>query len=111
MRAASSADIKGSARRTGVERAASWRRIGCRFGRRRGVLPGDESARSRRSGQRFTASAASGALDSDGDGLSDADEINIVGTDPVNPDSDFDGFTDGDEVLSLGSDPLDPTDP
>ena len=39
------------------------------------------------------------ALDSDGDGLSDDDEINIYGTLPDNPDSDADGLSDGDEIL------------
>ncbi len=38
------------------------------------------------------------ALDSDGDGLSDADEINIYDTDPYNSDSDFDDMPDGWEV-------------
>src|SRR5205823_3565624 len=33
-------------------------------------------------------------IDSDGDGLSDAQEI-ILGTDPFNPDTDGDGFSDG----------------
>lgn len=36
--------------------------------------------------------------DSDNDGLSDGDELNIYGTDPFNPDSDGDGYSDGDEV-------------
>lgn len=43
--------------------------------------------------------------DSDGDGLTDDDEINIYGTDPDNPDTDSDGLNDGDEVI-LGTDPL-----
>jgi len=41
--------------------------------------------------------------DSDGDGLSDARELEI-GTDPQNADSDSDGITDGDE-LEIGTDP------
>ncbi len=44
-------------------------------------------------------------IDSDGDGLSDYDEINIYGTDPLNPDTDGDGYNDGEEV-SAGYDPL-----
>lgn len=45
-------------------------------------------------------------LDSDGDGLSDEEEMRL-GTDPFNPDTDGDGYPDGLEV-ALGSDPLDP---
>lgn len=44
--------------------------------------------------------------DSDGDGVSDADEL-TNGTDPNNPDSDGDGLSDGEE-LTLGTDPLNP---
>ncbi len=36
--------------------------------------------------------------DSDNDGLSDYEEVNIYGTDPYNPDTDGDGMSDGDEV-------------
>ncbi len=36
--------------------------------------------------------------DTDGDGLSDGDEVNVHGTDPNNRDSDGDGLSDGDEV-------------
>jgi hypothetical protein len=43
--------------------------------------------------------------DSDDDGLSDYDEINIHGTDPNNPDTDGDGYLDGVEVEN-GYDPL-----
>jgi eukaryotic-like serine/threonine-protein kinase len=43
-------------------------------------------------------------LDSDGDGLTDAQERRI-GTDPLNPDTDGDGLTDGQEVLIYGTDP------
>lgn len=46
------------------------------------------------------------ALDSDGDGLTDAEERNI-GTDPFDADTDDDGLEDGRE-WELGSDPLDP---
>ena len=47
-------------------------------------------------------------LDTDGDGLMDAEELCTYGTDPTNPDTDFDGLGDGDEVLTWGTDPLDP---
>ena len=46
--------------------------------------------------------------DSDDDGLSDGDEVNVHDTDPPDPDSDGDGFADGEEVGV--SDPLDPAD-
>ncbi|MCD4804979.1 MAG: fibronectin type III domain-containing protein [Desulfobacterales bacterium] len=41
-------------------------------------------------------------IDTDGDGLTDDDEINIYGTDPNNPDTDGDGINDGDEVEFWG---------
>ena len=47
------------------------------------------------------------AVDTDGDGLSDWDELNIYNTNATNPDTDGDGVSDGDEVNN-GTDPLDP---
>ena len=44
--------------------------------------------------------------DSDGDGLSDYDEIYVYGTDPLNPDTDGDGLSDYDEIFVYGTDPL-----
>ncbi|TSJ45571.1 gliding motility-associated C-terminal domain-containing protein [Fluviicola chungangensis] len=49
-------------------------------------------------------------IDTDGDGLTDFDEVTNTGTDPNNPDTDGDGYGDGDEV-NFGSDPLNPCDP
>jgi outer membrane protein OmpA-like peptidoglycan-associated protein len=46
--------------------------------------------------------------DSDGDGLSDMDEILIYHTDPFNKDSDGDGLSDGDEVAIYKTNPLNP---
>lgn len=43
------------------------------------------------------------SVDSDGDGLADAEE-NILGTNPNNPDSDDDGLTDGNEIHGIASD-------
>ena len=43
--------------------------------------------------------------DIDRDGLSNAEEIDL-GTEPLNPDTDGDGLTDGDEVNEFGTDPL-----
>ncbi len=43
--------------------------------------------------------------DIDGDGLSNSQE-SVAGTDPTNPDSDGDGLTDGDEVNIYGTNPL-----
>jgi len=45
--------------------------------------------------------------DSDDDGLTDGEEINEYGTDPLESDSDNDGLSDGDEVNSFNTDPLD----
>lgn len=47
-------------------------------------------------------------LDSDGDGLTNYEEINIYGTDPFNLDTDGDGISDGDEILIWKTDPLNP---
>jgi hypothetical protein len=44
--------------------------------------------------------------DIDGDGLSDAAERNVYGTEPLDTDSDDDGLTDGAEVGTYGTDPL-----
>ena len=46
-------------------------------------------------------------LDSDGDGLTDEEELRI-GTDPHNPDTDGDGLLDGEEVHKYKTNPLDP---
>jgi hypothetical protein len=46
-----------------------------------------------------------GIYDSDGDGLSDGEEVNHYATDPLNPDSDGDHLDDGEEVDVYGSDP------
>lgn len=48
------------------------------------------------------------AIDTDGDGISDVDEVTLYGTDPGNPDTDNDGFTDYAEIMR-GYDPTDPT--
>jgi hypothetical protein len=45
-----------------------------------------------------------GAIDTDGDGLSDAEEL-LLGTDPDKADTDRDGLTDGEEVRIVGTDP------
>jgi hypothetical protein len=46
------------------------------------------------------------ASDSDGDGLSDPDEINLHKTNPINADSDGDSLSDGHEIKSTLTDPL-----
>jgi hypothetical protein len=45
--------------------------------------------------------------DSDGDGVSNYDEVNLYDTDPFNPDTDGDGFLDGSEIVN-GFNPKDP---
>ena len=45
--------------------------------------------------------------DTDGDGLSDGDEVNTHETDPLQVDTDRDGLSDGDEV-AIGTDPGNP---
>ena len=47
--------------------------------------------------------------DDDNDGLSDIDEVDIHGTDPLNPDTDGDGYNDKREI-DKGSSPTDPND-
>lgn len=45
-------------------------------------------------------------VDSDGDGLSDGQEANQLGTDPNDADTDGDGIDDGREINAIGSNPL-----
>ena len=47
-------------------------------------------------------------MDTDGDGLSDGDEILRLKTDPLKVDSDSDGLSDWDEVKSYRTDPANP---
>ena len=47
--------------------------------------------------------------DTDGDGLTDLEELEEYGTDPLEPDTDGDGYLDGDEVAE-GHDPNDDAD-
>ena len=54
-----------------------------------------------------TQAANSGQEDTDGDGLTNNEEIQI-GTDPSNPDTDGDGLKDGEEVKTYGTNPLAP---
>lgn len=51
--------------------------------------------------------AIGGPVDSDGDGLTDDEEVRWK-TDPFNPDTDGDGLSDGDEVHKWNTDPLNP---
>lgn len=51
----------------------------------------------------FSIKAQSVNIDSDGDGLSDYDELNIYFTDYNNPDTDGDGFNDGLEIATAYS--------
>lgn len=44
--------------------------------------------------------------DTDGDGLTDGEEVNKYGTDPLKKDTDGDGLNDGDEVHSYHTNPL-----
>lgn len=44
--------------------------------------------------------------DTDGDRLQDGEEVNRYKTDPKNPDTDYDGLTDGEEVKKYSTDPL-----
>lgn len=50
------------------------------------------------------------AFDSDGDGLTDGEEIHNIGTNPGLEDTDGGGIDDGTEVNICGTDPLDSTD-
>lgn len=52
-----------------------------------------------------TSAPANATVDSDKDGLSDVEELRR-GTDPQKPDTDGDGLTDGDEVYKYKTDPL-----
>jgi hypothetical protein len=55
--------------------------------------------------EQAVADAAAKTKDTDGDGLSDYDEINVYHTSPYLADTDGDGVSDGEEVR-LGTDPL-----
>ncbi|WGL16319.1 PQQ-binding-like beta-propeller repeat protein [Microbulbifer bruguierae] len=54
--------------------------------------------------EEFVLSTRANNADTDGDAVTDGDEVLVHGTDPLNPDSDGDGLKDGEE-LALGTDP------
>jgi Tol biopolymer transport system component len=72
----------------------------------RGQTSQQEASATQTASFNMTVAAEIGQRDSDGDGLTDSEEIEI-GTDPNNPDTDGDELWDGDEVLR-GTNPLNP---
>ncbi len=56
--------------------------------------------------EEFVAGTSPVNPDTDGDGVSDGDEVKIHFTDPLNPDTDGDGLSDGDEVNLYHTNPL-----
>ena len=66
-----------------------------------GIVPTEEET-----GSPIVNEGIGSQLDSDGDGLSDVDEIGIYGTDPNLSDSDFDGLTDYEEVMTYKTNPV-----
>ncbi len=74
-----------------------------------GRLDGDRDADLVIGGATYESLAECALLDTDNDGLHDADELLSVGTDPTIADSDGGGADDGLE-LDLGDDPFDPAD-
>ncbi len=66
----------------------------------------DSDADSLSNSEEFTARTNPNVSDTDGDGLSDGDEVNDVLSDPLKEDTDGDGISDGDEVNEHGTDPL-----
>jgi len=54
-----------------------------------------------------TSTCPNSTLDTDQDGLTDCREVEL-GTDPLKADTDGDGLSDGDEVLKYGTNPLNP---
>ncbi len=88
-------------------------RIGMRTAPHAGAMPGNAVTNSIEVSPGITSSywarisdLSDGSGDTDGDGLSDCEELFAHGTDPRERDTDFDGLSDGDEI-SLGTDPLD----
>jgi hypothetical protein len=77
------------------------------------VTADDGTGESRSSNEQFlTYQMVAGVIDSDNDGLTDAQEdLNLNGlldsdeTDSLNPDTDGDGLSDGDEIFESGTDP------
>lgn len=68
-------------------------------------LQGDDDGDGLTNGQEILLNTRPDLKDTDGDGLSDFDEVNTYRTDPLNPDTDGDGLKDGEEV-QRGTDPL-----
>ncbi len=69
------------------------------------VRPSGKSAPATNTTPPPNTTASEGSSDSDHDGLTDDEEAKL-GTDPHNPDTDGDGLSDGDEVLKYGTNPL-----
>ncbi len=70
------------------------------------LLPDTVYAVDREEGVVYRITQGTDPPDSDEDGISDADEIDIYGTDPYAADSDWDELLDNDEITSYGTDPL-----
>jgi len=62
------------------------------------IVPVDSDGDSLTDAEEITAGTNINLIDSDFDGLSDYEELRVYNTNPLNPDTDGDGYSDGDEV-------------